>query len=164
MKMIFHLTVVAQDWAPIAGVAMGCSMTLWVQHDLVKGWQPGPFNGAVSYDTCPANPQLVLELSLLFGSFSLCLHSGRLIGSGFNFPELSSLAYLDQLSSLSVHSSDMASDPSGKHHEELSFPLLAIDWPFMLHAKCIQNLVPIITKSVTKILCLWNEVHLLSPF
>lgn len=52
-----------------------------LHHDFVEGCQPSPLNGAVFHDTCPTNPQLVMELFLLFGSFSLCPHSGRLAGS-----------------------------------------------------------------------------------
>lgn len=113
------------------------------------------------------NPQLVLDLSLLFGSFSLCPHSGRLTGSCDslyvsqisifqNFP----LWLIWTSSLLSIHPYYMASDPSGKHHGDLLFPFLATNWPSIhtqVHPK--SSLYHLYTHfmSVTKILCLWNQ-------
>lgn len=140
MKMIFYLTVVSQGWSPY------CFLS-GLQHELVQGCHPGPFNSAVSHDTCPSNSMLVLDLSPLFGSFSLCLYSGRLIGSGDslciiqistlqNFPLW--LTYLDQLSAL-YSPIFHASDPSGKNHGDLLFPLLATNWPFRLHTVHLKS-------------------------
>lgn len=52
------------------------------QHDLASGCQPSPFNRVSSTHVSgafPTNSAFWSQISLLSGSFSLCLHTGRVI-------------------------------------------------------------------------------------
>lgn len=154
---------------PHTAFYLGCSMIL------SKDVSRGPFNSAVCHDTCPTNPRLVLALSLLFGSFSFCPHSGRLTGSCDslyvtqistfqNFP----LWLIFTSSPLSSHPYYMVSDPSGKHHGDLLFPLLATNWPFMLHVSAskirpLSSVYPFYVQLLK--FCVYGiKLCLLSPF